>query len=85
MNNEEELLEALRATMALNRELDVPFIHLSNGAFSRLHRYMGTRLGVGITFALTGYDAIQCGNQPTIRSFKAVMENLHWSIGDFCQ
>ena len=78
VNTEEELLEALRATMRLRRELDVPFIHLSNGAFSRLHRYIGTKLGVGITFAVTGYETEQCGSQPTIRSFKTVMENLPW-------
>ncbi len=82
VNTEAELLEALKATMLLNSKLDVPFIHLSNGAFSRPHRYLGMQMGVAITFAVTGYEEGQFGVQPTIGSFKAVQDNFHWNINN---
>ncbi len=80
VNTEEELAEAFRTTMMLRHELHVPFIHLCNGVFSRPHRFMGPALGVSILFAVHCYDARYGMPQPTIRSIKAVLDNLHWNI-----
>ena len=80
VNAEEELLEAIKTTMTLNRELDVPFIHLTYGPYSRVHRFLGLSLGVAITFGVIGYEAGQLPSQPTIAAFKAVQSNLHWNL-----
>ena len=80
VNAEEELLEAIKTTMTLNREMDVPFIHLTNGPYSRVHRFLGLSLGVAITFGVIGYEAGQLPSQPTIAAFKAVQSNLHWNL-----
>ncbi len=83
VNTEAELLEAIRTTMLLNRELDCPFTHLCNGTFSRIHRLMGPQLGCHLTFAVHDYTVPSpLYNQPTIRAFKSVMDNMHWHLDD---
>lgn len=82
VDTEDELAEAFRTTMILKRELGAPFIHLCNGKFSRPHRFMGPALGVSISFAVTRYEPHYGMHQPTIRSMKTVLENLHWNIED---
>lgn len=78
----DELAEAFRTTMTLKRELKTPFIHLCNGKFSRPHRFMGPALGVSIIFAVSRYEPHYGMTQPTIRSVKAVLDNMHWHISN---
>ena len=81
INTEEELAEALRTTIVLNRELKTPFIHLCGGKYSRPHRFMCPVLGTSILFAVPQYVAQYSGFfQPTIKSMKAVLDNIHWNI-----
>jgi len=82
VNSPEELTEAIRTTMTLKRELNVPFIHLCNGTFSRPHRFLGPSLGVSICFAVPRYEPRYMMPQPTVRAMKAVQDNLHWNIND---
>ncbi|MFA6294373.1 MAG: type I 3-dehydroquinate dehydratase [Victivallales bacterium] len=82
VNTADELAEAFRTTMTLKRELKTPFIHLCNGKFSRLHRFMGPALGVSIFFAVPRYEPRYGMHQPTIRAMKAVLDNIHWNIND---
>jgi 3-dehydroquinate dehydratase len=82
VNTQEELTEAFGTTMALKRELKTPFIHLCNGKFSRPHRFLGPALGTSILFAVSHYDPKYGFAQPTIRSMKTVLDNLHWDIND---
>jgi 3-dehydroquinate dehydratase len=78
-DTEDELAEAIRTTLALRRELRVPFIHLCNGKFARPHRFFGPALGVSILFAVQRFET-PVGSQPTITAIKAVLDNLHWNI-----
>lgn len=83
VNTEEELAEALRTTIVLNRELKMPFIHLCTGKYSRPHRFMSPVLGTSILFAVPYYSDRYPGlAQPTIKSMKAVIDNIHWNIND---
>ncbi len=82
INTEEEFSEAVRATMLLQRELKTPFIHLCNGSFGRLQRFISPALGVSIVFAVHRYDSRYPMSQPTIQAMKTVFENLHWHIDD---
>lgn len=72
-DSEEAFLEAIRTDMMLNRTFDKPFIHVSTGKYNRLHRFMGTKLGVAITFGVPGYDQYSY-SQPLISSFKTVQD-----------
>jgi 3-dehydroquinate dehydratase len=83
VNTEEELAEALSTTIVLNRELKIPFIHLCGGKYSRPHRFMCPVLGTSILFAVPHYSDRYPGlAQPTIKSIKAVLENIHWNINN---
>jgi len=42
--------------MLLRRELKTPFVHLCNGKFGRIQRFLGMSLGVAITFAAYRYE-----------------------------
>ena len=82
MNTEKALLEGVRTLLLLRKELDKPFVFLGGGQFGRFIRYVGPQLGAAIEFAVHDYPVNQSYNQPTIRSFKGVMENFHWNIDD---
>jgi 3-dehydroquinate dehydratase len=82
VNTEEELAEAFRTTLALNRRLKTSFIHLCNGRFSRPHRFLGPAFGGSVAFAVHRYEPRYGMTQPTIRAMKAVLDNLHWNIED---
>ena len=83
-DTDEEFAETVRATMLLHRELKTPFIHLCNGKFGRLHRYLGLKLGVSITFAVHRYEEGASFTQPSVRSMKSVDAEIPWHIGSFC-
>ena len=78
-NTEEEFSEAIRTTLRLRHELKTPFVHLCNGTFGRLQRFVGLSLGVAITF---GVHEFHPGgySQPKITALKAVQDNIHWQI-----
>ena len=80
-DTEEAFLEAIRADMMLSRTFPKPFIHLTGGKYSKLHRFMGTKLGLAATFSVSSYDATSY-NQPLISSFKTVRDLIPWDIGD---
>lgn len=77
-NSEDELNSQIAATMLLNRSLTKPFIHLSGGSWSRLHRYLSPKLGSAIAFAKNTEGELQ----PSIRSFRGVLEHMQWHIND---
>ena len=82
MNTEKAMLEGVRTLLLLHKELNKPFVFLGGGQYGRFIRYVGPQLGAAIEFAVHDYPAGQSYHQPTIRSFKAVMDNFHWNIGD---
>ena len=82
MNSEKSLLEGVRTLLLLHRELDKPFVFLGGGQYGRFIRYIGPKLGAAIEFAVHEYSPSQTYSQPTIRSFKGVLENFHWDIDD---
>ena len=81
-NTEEEFLEALRTTMALRRELKVPFIHLCGGKFALPQRYIGPMLGNALTFCTDHYTAAFTTTQPPIVNMRSILESANWNIAD---
>jgi len=80
VNTDAEFAESIRTTLRLHRELSRPFVHLCGGRFSRIQRMTGTALGVAITFGVHEYHDYASYNQPTIRAFRKVQENMQWSV-----
>lgn len=75
-NTDEEFLEAVKTTITLNTVLQMPHIYLCGGKYGRLQRFMGTKLGVDITFGVVGYDPDEGFSQPTIRSFRNALDSM---------
>jgi 3-dehydroquinate dehydratase type I len=80
-NTEEAFVEAIRTDLMLSRVFPKPFIHLTGGKYGRLHRFMGTKLGLAATFGVSGYDDTPY-NQPLISSFKTVRDLIPWDACD---
>ena len=80
MESENAMLEGIRTLLLLRRNLDKPFVFLGGGKYGRFIRYIGPKLGCAIEFAVHGYRADRPYNQPTIRSFRQVLDNFLWDI-----
>ena len=77
-DTEEELIEAFRTTMLLERALDKPFIQLCGGKFSRPHRYLAPKFGLAVAFA-TPEDK-SGAVQPSIRRLRTVLDTIDWPL-----
>ena len=79
-DTEAALLEGVRTLLLLHKELDKPFVFLGSGRYNRFIRYIGPTLGAAIEFAVHDYSSEMIYRQPTIRSFKGILEHFHWNI-----
>ncbi len=75
-NSEEEMLENFKATVLLKKELKIPFLFLSGGTHTKLHRLIGPQLGCCMYLAVYEHDENAVPTQPTIAVAKAVRDNL---------
>lgn len=75
-NSEEEQIENLRITTMLKKELKVPFLFLSGGTHSKIHRMLGPQLGCVTYLAVREHDERAVPTQPTIKAAKAVRDNF---------
>jgi len=79
-HNEDQLLEVLRTTALLKRELDVPFLHVCMGQYGKMHRVISAVLGSSLVLCVPQYTATSHREQPLLRSAKAVLDNLDWGM-----
>ena len=77
-NSDEEQMENLRITTLLKKELKVPFLFLSGGTHSKIHRMIGPQLGCVSYLAVREHDERAVSTQPTIKAAKAVRDNLDY-------
>ena len=77
-NSDEEQMENLRITTLLKKELKVPFLFLSAGTHSKIHRMVGPQLGCVTYLAVREHDSAAVSTQPTIRAAKAVRDNFDY-------
>ncbi len=75
-SSDEELIENLRITTLLKKELAIPFLFLSGGTHSKLHRMIGPQLGCCMYLAVYEHDKDSIPTQPTIAAAKAVRDHL---------
>ena len=77
-NSDEEQMENLRITSLLKKELKVPFLFLSGGTHSKIHRMIGAQLGCVTYLAVREHDNRAVPTQPTIKAAKAVRDNFDY-------
>ncbi len=75
-NSDDELIENLRITALLKKELKIPFLFLSGGTHTKIHRMIGPQLGCFTYLAVYEHDENAVPTQPTIAAAKAVRDNL---------
>ncbi len=83
-NTEEEFVEAIRTTLALRKEMRIPFIHLCGGKFALPHRYLSPSLGNALTFCVQRYSADFTTVQPPLQNMLGILERYNWHI-DACE
>ncbi len=77
-NSDEEQMENLRITTLLKNELKVPFLFLSGGTHSKIHRMIGPQLGCVTYIAVREHDECAVPTQPTVKAAKAVRDNFDY-------
>lgn len=77
-NTEEEELENLRITSLLKKELRIPFLFLSGGSRTQLHRTMGPMLGCCTWLTVAEHDRYSTKQQPICRNIRAIADHFHW-------
>lgn len=73
---EEEMLENLRITSLLKRELKVPYLFLSGGK-CRLHRMIGPMLGCVMALCVEEHDALATKAQPNVHDVRIVYDHFN--------
>lgn len=79
-HDEDQLLEVIRTTVLLKRELDVPFLHVCMGQYGKMHRVISAVLGSSLVLCVPQYTATSHREQPLLRAAKAVLDNLDWHV-----
>lgn len=77
-NSDDEQMENLRITTLLKKELKVPFLFLSGGTHSKIHRMIGPQLGCVTYLAVREHDECAVPTQPTVRAAKAVRDHFEY-------
>ena len=77
-NSDEEQMENLRITSLLKKELNAPFLFLSGGTHSKIHRMIGAQLGCVTYLAVQEHDERAVPTQPTIKAAKAVRDHFDY-------
>lgn len=74
--NDEEMIENLRITTLLKKELEIPFLFLSAGSHTKIHRMIGPQLGCCTYLTVLQHDENAVPTQPTVAAAKAVRDNF---------
>lgn len=77
-NTEEEELENLRITALLKKELRIPFLFLSGGTHTQLHRTIGPMLGCCTWLTVAEHDKYSTRQQPVCRNIRAISDHFNW-------
>lgn len=79
-NNEDEMLEAVKGTALLKRELKVPYLHVCMGQYGKLHRVIAPMLGSAMVLCVPSYTILSHKEQPLLRATRAVLDNIDWKL-----
>lgn len=71
-----EQIENLRITDLLRRELGAPFLYLSGGDSTSLHRRLGIKLGCCMALCVYEHDHLSTAAQPLLQTMKTIRDNL---------
>lgn len=77
-NTEEELMENIKTSMELKKELKIPFLFLSTGPYCKLHRHIGPYFGSCMWLCVPEYYPTSTKDQPLLRNLKTIKNNIEY-------
>lgn len=75
-DTEEELYANMQLIRKLKKELKIPFLFLSGGAYCKMHRAFGPYYGVCMWLCVQRYDAFSSKDQPLLSAMKIARDHL---------
>jgi len=75
-DTQEEELKNLEICHVLKQQLKVPFLFLSGGKFSNLHRTIGPALGVNMWLCFREYDESTYAGPPLLNNVLKIKQGL---------
>lgn len=77
-NSEEEELENLRTIERLRHELEIPFLFLCGGTYTKLVRTIGPFLGACMWLTVQHHDGLSTNAQPVCRAIRTIADNFDY-------
>ena len=77
---EDDLLETMKTTALMRRELEYPFLHVCMGQHGKIHRIVSGMLGSSMLLCVQQYNSLSHRDQPLLRATRDVLNNFDWGI-----
>jgi 3-dehydroquinate dehydratase I len=77
---EDDLLETIKVTVLMRRELEYPFLHVCMGQHGKIHRIISGMLGSSMLLCVQQYTDLSHRDQPLLRATRDVLNNFDWGI-----
>lgn len=78
--NEDDLAEAIKATIELKKVMKVPFQYQCHGENAKVLRIIGPMLGSMLVFCNQQYRAGSFCDQPLVKNTKVLFDNANWLV-----
>jgi hypothetical protein len=78
--NEDDLLETIKTTALMRRELEFPYLHVCMGQHGKIHRIISGMLGSCMLLCVERYTDLSHRDQPLLRATRDVLNNFDWGI-----
>ncbi|MDD5604225.1 MAG: type I 3-dehydroquinate dehydratase [Eubacteriales bacterium] len=80
-DTENELLEVIRTTSMMKRELKIPFLHICMGQYGKLHRVIAPFFGSALVLCVQQYTRAGHKEQPLLGATKRALDNIDANLG----
>lgn len=77
---DEQMDEVYRTTLAMRRELKVPFLHVAMGQYGKVHRMIAPMLGSCMALCMQTYNTVCNKEQPILRAARTVFDSVDWEL-----
>lgn len=78
IETEDQLLEGMKATVMMRRQLGAPFLHIMMGQYGKVHRALAPTLGSAMVLCVQRYTPVGHKDKPLLRATRALYDNLDW-------
>ncbi|GHU75310.1 hypothetical protein AGMMS49992_19010 [Clostridia bacterium] len=80
VHSDEDLLEAIRATSLVSKQLPVPLLHVCMGQHGKAHRVFAPVFGSCMILCVQEYAPNSHKDQPLLRAVHTIYDNLDWHM-----